>query len=109
MKTLDEFQKEVGEWGEVTFPKSYINSVIDHFDDESKELIGNFKDEEGNRFSFVSYTNADEEAADCVLLLLHYCHKRDISLMQLMEDKMKVNRERKWGKPDERGVVRHVD
>lgn len=97
-KTLDEFQKEVGEWGEAMFPGSSLLSIEKHFHEEVKEFM-----------SAATWGEAEMEAADIVLLLLHFCHRRDVSLMQLMEAKMKVNRTRKWGEPGEKGYSKHED
>lgn len=106
MKTLDEFQKEVGEWGDTTFPKSTLNSVVAHFSDESSEFIESFDNWYTGKNDILQ---CDVEAADCALLLLHYCFKRKISLMGLMQWKMEQNKKRTWSNPDWRGVVRHEE
>jgi NTP pyrophosphatase (non-canonical NTP hydrolase) len=100
-KTLDEFQREVGEWGEKTFPQSNLLSIIRHFDEEASELVGAME------HPTKDFPDIDEEAADCFLLLLHYCHRRGVSLMELAEWKMLINRERKWTKDSGKGYVKH--
>lgn len=107
-KTLDEFQKEVGEWGEATFPHSQIESIANHFYEEASEFVqAVYHPEDGGNGEW--WSQADEEAADCVLLLMHYFHRRDKSLVEVMEAKMKVNRTRKWGEPGEKGYSKHED
>lgn len=90
---LDDIQHEVGTWGDRTFPASTSNSVIAHFLREVKEFV----DEP-----------SPEEAADCLILLLHHAHKNGYSLNRALKDKFAVNRARTWGMPDAQGVVEHV-
>lgn len=90
---LDALQKEIGDWGNKTFPQSSPRSVLAHFKKESNELI------------------TDEtavEAADCAMLLLHFAHKMGFSLHAQIRQKFEINKGRKWGLPDADGVVEHV-
>jgi hypothetical protein len=90
---LDRLQLEIGAWGDRTFPQSTPRSVLAHFKKESKELI----DDE-----------TAVEAADCLMLLLHFAHKMGFSLRDQVRQKFEVNKGRVWGKPDADGVVEHV-
>lgn len=90
---LDMFQEEVGTWGDHTFGRSTPQSVLAHLRDELDELTASL---------------SPEEAADCLLLLLHFAHKRDFSLADEAKRKFAINLSRTWGEPDERGVVRHI-
>lgn len=83
-KTLDEFQREVGQWGQATFPQSKLLSIIRHFEEEARELV------DAMEHPTKSIQEVDEEAADCFLLLLHYCHRRGVSLMALAEANKQV-------------------
>ena len=96
MSELSTFQKEVGEWGDKTFnPKRGNNSkaIVHHLIKEVGELLD---------------SNASDEAADCFLLLLHHAHTLNYDLLTEAKKKMKINRKRKWGKPDANGVVEHI-
>lgn len=88
----DSFQEEVGQWADKTFKKSTTGTVLMHLKREVAEL-----EESGTA----------DEVADCVLLLIHYAHKKSISIFEECVKKHKVNKQRKWGKPDAEGVVEH--
>jgi len=90
---LKAFQYAVGEWGKQTFPWQTIESIIAHLKREVKEL----SDDPGT-----------EEAADCFLLLLNLAHRLGFDLKEEAEAKFRINRKRKWGKPDSQGVVEHI-
>ena len=88
-----DFQREVGEWGNLTFPKGTPDSLVAHLKKEVDEL---------------GETHDPEEAADCLLLLLHHAHKCGYDLVIETFRKFKTNKLRKWGEPDENGVVEHI-
>lgn len=90
---FDTMQRVIGEWGDRTFKKSSVRSVLKHFEKEVKELLGSRK---------------PVEAADCVMLLIHFAHKKKFSLYDEIVKKFEINQKRKWGKPDKDGVVEHV-
>lgn len=92
---VDEFQRAVGEWADATFPLSTDQTIRAHLSDEVAELADGVMVD-----AF--------EAADCYLLLLHLAHKEGFSLDEVAREKFAINQRRTWGKPDERGVVRHV-
>ena len=93
-KTLDQFQREAGEWADGNFTTSTVASIISHF----REEAGEFADEPSG-----------EEAADCLLLLIHYAHKSGISLYQEAERKLAINRKRIWKTtPEPGGHIKHV-
>jgi len=94
---LSYFQKSVGVWGDATFPNADIKAKVCHLKKEVKELE-NASTECG----------IAEETADCFLLLLHIAHKSNFDLLAAAQIKMIVNRKRKWGKPDNDGVIEHV-
>jgi NTP pyrophosphatase (non-canonical NTP hydrolase) len=96
---MDSFQSEVGRWAERTFAQSTPGSVVAHLRREVEELgaatmLGPFEDEMN-------------EAADCLLLLLHLAHKRRFSLLGAAQRKFEEIQERQWGEPDAEGVVEH--
>ena len=104
--SLNEFQSFVGHWGCVTFPNATMESIAHHAQDEVIELR---KALLFAPIDPVSQNDADMDAADVFLLLLHYFHRRGVSLMDTAQAKMEINRARRWGTPDERGVVRHIE
>jgi hypothetical protein len=98
---MDHFQVAVGTWAEATFPQATKGSIVAHLRREVEELgasaqLGPPEDEE-------------REAADCVLLLLHFAHKRGFSLLAAAHEKFATNQARHWGEPDAEGVVEHVE
>lgn len=51
------------------------------------------------------------EFADCFTLLFGAASSYGMSyndILNCIEDKMIINKKRKWGKPDENGVVNHI-
>ena len=48
------------------------------------------------------------EAADIFLLLIHHAHANGYDLLTATNKKFEIIKKRKWQKPDENGVVRHV-
>lgn len=104
-KTLDEYQAEIGAWGDETFPKSTVSVVLAHFEEESKEFV-----EIAPMIpNHPSYDEA-EEAADVFLLLLHFAHKKGFSLFEVTERKMAINRNREWNTQAEpAGHFKHME
>jgi len=100
--TVDIFQNEVGEWANVTFPQSNTASIMSHLLEEVAELsvaaVNDIRDE------------AQEEAADCLLLLLHFAHKQGFSLYAAAAQKLALNQLRTWETDDNgRGHWKHVE
>ena len=102
MTDLDDLQRRVAEWGNRTFPDSTRRSKLRHLVREVYELQ--------RETSLVEHRPARiaEEAADCLLLLLHICAEQGLSLAAAAEAKFAVVQTRAWGAPDEHGVVEHV-
>ncbi len=93
MKSLDQLQKEVGDWQQKTFPSNTVNSVLTHLKKEVAEL---------------QESHSPDEAADCIILLIRYARLRGVSLENEVEKKMEINYKRKWGSPDREGVIEHI-
>lgn len=95
----------VTKWQDETFGKATPISKLHHLEDEIEELM------EG----FAEMKNSDEiksEYADCFLLLYGSAAKFGMSYDDInlaISRKMDINEKRKWGKPDEQGVVRHIE
>jgi NTP pyrophosphatase (non-canonical NTP hydrolase) len=102
-KTLDEFQNEIGAWGDTTFPQSTPDTVLAHFWEEAQEFTA-----ESLSIGRGTVHRREEEAADVLLLLLHFAHKTGFSLMDAAENKMTINRKRKWKtEPEPAGHFKH--
>ena len=89
---MSNFQIQVGEWGDRTFPNGTPESIVAHLKREVKEL---------------AESHVPEEAADCFLLLLHHAHRCGYDLMIEAFKKFEINKKRKWGEPDKEGVIEH--
>ena len=99
--TKEQFEK-ITKWQKETFPNATAMSKLHHLKEEIEELQS---DLENKRF----YRNL--EFADCFLLLFG-CAAADgftyEAICDSIEQKMELNFKRKWGTPDENGVVKHL-
>lgn len=95
-EALDALQTEIGSWSDVIFPNSSRETILRHLRDEVKELFAAQDDE------------LPQEIADCMMLLLHLAHKTGISARDAIREKFEICKKRKWGPPDEHGMVQHV-
>lgn len=105
-----------GKWSDKTFGKGRFKEmrsidISEHLQDESKELteaLVNYFDDK----SMENKKKLEMEVADNFLLLIDVCNKVKIStdhLVHLGNTKLLINKTRKWGKPDERGVFKHIE
>ncbi|MBI3545973.1 MAG: DUF550 domain-containing protein [Gammaproteobacteria bacterium] len=95
--TLNDIVRQFGTWANMTFAPDggYRGpSIVAHLSKEVIELSDNPRDM--------------EELADCMLLLFHLAHQNGGNLQAAIARKFEINKRRKWGKPDARGVVEHV-
>lgn len=102
--TVQKFMDDNRIWTDQTFGKLNAVAALKHLRKEVNETIeaieSNMPEEE-----------IREEFADMFLLLLNACNKHGITFYALYanaERKMKINRERKWGKINGEGFVEHV-
>lgn len=106
---LKAFQDAWGEWADKTFPKSDLDSITSHFREEAKEFAGGsqFQNPTGEAYSgklvFIPPSHDPEEAADCLLLLLHHAHKAGYNLMAEAMNKASINVQRDWDIDDDGG------
>lgn len=100
MKLFKHLVLEINEWQSAIFTQATPLSAAIHLQRESAELISDV--EKGD------LQQAKLELADCFLLISAVAHLLEIDLEEAIEDKMKINRLRKWNKPDAQGVVEHV-
>jgi len=76
-----------------TFPGGTPESIVAHLKKEVDEL---------------AESNHPEEAADCLILLLHHAHRCGYDLMTWAFWKFEINKKRTWGQSDENGVIEHI-
>ena len=97
----------VTKWQKETFPESKTHSKVAHLGDEVSELfleIAFPQDDNGKAMRM--------EFADCFILLMGAAHDSGMTYEDIIEainEKMEINKARKWGKPDELGVVKHIE
>jgi len=106
--------KKIWKWNKKTFGKSTTLSKIAHLKHEIEELkteLSSLDGSEGIEQLEENKLQKEREFADCFILL--FCaaacdgmNYKDI--VRCIEEKMHINYKRKWGKPDENGVVNHV-
>lgn len=95
--------EEVTKWQEETFGKNQTLPKIYHLQEEIEEL----------KIALVSNNEKEieKEFADCFILLFGSAKSHGLSfedISRIVDEKMKINKLRSWGKPDENGVVNHV-
>lgn len=119
MKELQNLMNEIAEWSDATFGYGQRNpAILHHLIKEVPELIEAIeKYQKGNNLK-TPYKEANEllkdvweEYADCFMLLIDSANHFGLSAERLLyntKKKLEVNKKRKWGKPDENGVVEHI-
>ena len=103
LNKLQKLQNDIVAWSTSTFGDRQFTAipVIEHLGKEADELI----DAINNK------GNYKEEFADCFMLLIEaakICGILTNELIDLTYAKLEVNKKRKWGKPDEKGIIEHV-
>ena len=107
------------EWSDATFGEGQRNpAILHHLSKEVAELIEalkKFQQEDSISNIVKSEQNLKQlffEYADCFMLLLDSASHMGLTfdiLYEYTKRKLEINRNRKWGKPDENGVVEHID
>lgn len=91
--------KEIAEWRHKTFGfQKSIEPTIYHLQDEITEILKDPKD--------------IYEYADAMMLLIDAAHISGYNydeLIQAVKEKFEICKKRKWGEPDENGVVHHIE
>jgi len=110
MLYFEDFQRMWGEWADKTFPKSTLDTIASHFREEAREFAGGeFAVPDGHgvfrgTMEHVPPSHDPEEAADCLLLMLHHAHKAGYNLFEEARRKADINEARDWDTTDEGGV-----
>ncbi len=93
---------EIVDWQRETFPVATALSKIHHLDQEVQELrIDLINNEKDRRLEF----------ADCFLLLFGAASADGMTyedIVSCIAEKFEICKQRKWGKPDENGIVNHI-
>lgn len=109
----------ISNWQKETFKQATPLSKICHLEEEIKELKEALINEENARWndkvSSKEYSkifqNLNDEFADCFILLFGAAASRGYSYRAIcthIDHKFEILKARKWGEPDENGVVRHI-
>lgn len=92
----------IKEFQDKTFPTATALSKLHHLKEEVDELIKALEEND---------PNLRLELADCFLLLIGATRKLGFSFYDMdpiILEKLEIIKLRKWGEPDERGVVKHI-
>jgi NTP pyrophosphatase (non-canonical NTP hydrolase) len=98
---LDTLQREDGEWANRTFPNASNDTIMSHLTEEVEELSNAAHIDNG------TIGNIEEEAADCLLLLLHLAHRNHFSLFEEAQKKFEINKKRTWNVKAPGGHTKH--
>lgn len=93
---------EISAWQKQTFGQATPLSKIAHLAEELQELVSDLK---------INNPERRLEFADCFFLLFGSAAADGMTyqdICQAIQEKFEINKVRKWGKPDESGVVKHV-
>lgn len=91
---------EIQEWSRRTFPESTPSSVMLHLQEEVGEL---WADMDADR------PTCSEALADVFILLLHLAGHLNVDILEEVRKKMLINRNRKWGPPQDGGYWKHIE
>lgn len=97
-RPLSDLQQDIGKWVNSIFKKGTPLSFTKHLAKEVLELQEVIRGRKP----------IDGELADVVILACAIAHRAGLDLETIVEDKMKVNKKRKWGLPDKDGIVEHL-
>jgi NTP pyrophosphatase (non-canonical NTP hydrolase) len=104
---------DLKEWSDKTFGERMSSiSMAFHLQQETEELVNSLRD-------YYYSPNPNEklkedvyfEFADCFMLLIDAASHFPMDMNTLIEytkRKLEINKRRKWGEPDENGVVNHL-
>jgi hypothetical protein len=93
---------EITAWQKETFGQATPLSKLAHLEEEIIELRNDLLNDSGERI---------KEFADCFILLFGAAAVDGMSyddICRAIQEKFEINRSRKWGKPNKKGVVNHI-
>lgn len=107
MTELQKLMDDISEWSDATFGEGQRNpAIVYHLKKEVDELIDVFENYSRNEHRRLWF-----EYADCIMLLLDSASHAGFSaedLLSAVKEKLEINKNRKWGKPDTNGVIEHI-
>lgn len=125
LQRIQKLQDDIMKWSDDTFGKYRTASpMAHHLKKEIDELIDALKqlDDEAYTHSDITAIGVQElmrknkrvlfELADCLTLIVDCAAHSQINMNTLIsasEEKLKINKDRIWGNPDENGVVEHIE
>jgi len=119
MSDLQKLMDEISEWSDKTFGENQRNPAIAfHLKKEVDELIWAIKAHQNGNKPSVSVKGdmlverVFLEYADCFMLILDSATHLGINaddLIAYARIKLEINKARRWGKPDENGVIEHLE
>lgn len=98
-----ELFEEISKWQNETFGQATSLSKLAHLEQETFELEHDIQNNNPDRRL---------EFADCFILLFGCAASDGMSyenIIACINEKMAINRTRKWGNPDSNGVVNHIE
>lgn len=117
---LQKLMDKVSKWSDSTFGKlQRTDGIINHLKKEVVELseaVAEYEKVRGDDSVGIGefgrkFEDSNMEFADCFMLLIDAAHHHGLTARQLIHltnKKLKINKKRNWGKPDENGVVEHI-
>jgi len=100
--TKEQFE-DISKWQRATFGEATTMSKLAHLNEELTEL--------NNELILGNKESAKSEFADCFILLFGAADQYGLTyedICKCIDEKMVINKNRKWGKPKENGVVNHI-
>ena len=115
MKSLQKLMNEICEWSDKTFDngkftRSRCIPISYHLQKESVELTEALL-EFANNPTIEMRMKVGKEYADLLILLVDSANHFGLNADELLTvafNKLEENKKRKWGLPDENGVVEHI-
>lgn len=101
---------EISKWQKETFGQATPFSKLAHLAQEMVELKDAMVNEK-EKPTAANFNNVRMEYADCFILLFGSAASYGFSfenITDLIQEKFDINKNRKWGNPDENGVVNHI-
>lgn len=115
--TREQF-KQICEWQAQTFGSATPLSKLAHLKEELKELKYELEvmdimvaNKRSQKLIKAHKTVTNMEFADCFFLLFGAANAAGMSyddICNAIQSKFEINKQRKWGKPDANGVVKHI-
>ena len=109
-QNLQNIMDEISIWSDSVFGEHQRNpAIVYHLRKEINELIECFES------GIVTQKERDKllmEFADCMMLLTDsasHAFFTATDLISAMKKKLEINKKRKWGNPDENGVISHIE